>query len=137
MFLFYWLSHIKLFSKLQNNQLTLYWMINNLFIKCHIKYWEFFSKQFSSIPQFCPILCDPIDCSTPGFPVYQQLLELAQTHVHWVNDAIQPSSAVPFSSLLQSFRASGCFPASQLFASGGQSIVISASASVLPKNIQD
>ena len=91
MFLFYWLSHIKLFSKLQNNPLTLYWMIKNLFIKCHIKYWEFFSKQFSSIVQLCPTLCDPMDCSMPSFPVHHQLPELAQTHIHRVNDAIQPS----------------------------------------------
>ena len=47
--------------------------------------------QFSSVTQSCPTLCDPTDCSTPGFPVYYQLLELAQTHVHWVSDAIQPS----------------------------------------------
>ena len=46
---------------------------------------------FSSVTQLCPTLCDPMDCSTPGFPVHQQLLELAQTHVHWVSDAIQPS----------------------------------------------
>ena len=46
---------------------------------------------FSSIAQSCLTLCDPMDCSTPGFRVYQQLLELAQTHVHWVVDAIQPS----------------------------------------------
>ena len=36
-------------------------------------------------------LCDPVDCSTPGFPVLHHLLKLAQTHVHWVGDAIQPS----------------------------------------------
>ena len=36
-------------------------------------------------------LCDPMDCSTPGFPVHHQLLELTQTHVHWVGDAIQLS----------------------------------------------
>ena len=47
--------------------------------------------QFSSVTQSCPILCDPMDCSTPGFPVYHQLLELAQTQVHWVSDTIQPS----------------------------------------------
>ena len=39
----------------------------------------------------CPILCDPLDCSTPVLPVYHQLLEFTQTHVHWVGDAIQPS----------------------------------------------
>ena len=47
--------------------------------------------QFSSVPQSCQTLCDPMDWSTPGFPVYQWLLELIQTHVHRVSDAIQPS----------------------------------------------
>ena len=47
--------------------------------------------QFSSVAQSCPTLCDPMDCSMPGFPVHQQLPELAQTYVHWVGDAIQPS----------------------------------------------
>ena len=47
--------------------------------------------QFSSVAQLCPTLCDPVDCSMPGFPVHHQLLELAQTHVHWVGDAIQTS----------------------------------------------
>ena len=45
--------------------------------------------QFSSVAQSCLILCDPMDCSTPGFLVHHQLPELAQTHVHWVSDAIQ------------------------------------------------
>ena len=53
--------------------------------------------QFSSVTQLCPILCEPMDCSTPGFLVNHQTLEPAQTHVHWVNDAIQPSH--PLSSL--------------------------------------
>ena len=44
-----------------------------------------------SVTQLCLTLCDPVDCSTPGFPVHHQLLELAQTHVHRVSDAIQPS----------------------------------------------
>ena len=52
---------------------------------------QLFSGQFSSVAQSCPILCDPMDCSTPGLPVFHCLLELAQTHVHQVNDAIQPS----------------------------------------------
>ena len=46
--------------------------------------------QFSSVAQSCPTLCDPMDCSTPSFPVHHQLLELTQTHVHRVGDAIQP-----------------------------------------------
>ena len=47
--------------------------------------------QFSSVTQSCLTICDPMDCSMPGFLVHQQLLELAQTHVHRVSDAIQPS----------------------------------------------
>ena len=46
--------------------------------------------QFSSVAQSCLTLCDPMDCSTPGFPVHHQLQKLAQTHVHRVGDAIQP-----------------------------------------------
>ena len=91
------------------------------------------SVQFSSVTQS---LCDPMDCSTSGFPVHHQLLEFTQTHAHWVGDAIQPS-VVPFSSRLQSFPASGSFQMNQLFASGGQSIGVSASTSVLSMNIQD
>ena len=49
------------------------------------------SVQFSSVAQLCPTLCDPMNCSTPGFPVYHQLPEFTQTHVHRVSDAIQPS----------------------------------------------
>ena len=49
------------------------------------------SVQFNSVVQECPTLCDPIDCSTPGFSAYHQHPELAQTHVHQVGDAIQPS----------------------------------------------
>ena len=44
-----------------------------------------------SVTQSCLTLCDPTDCSMPCFPVHHQLPELAQTHVHWVGDAIQPS----------------------------------------------
>ena len=47
--------------------------------------------QFSLVAQSCPTLCDPRDCIKPGFPVHHQLLELTQTHVHWVSDAFQPS----------------------------------------------
>ena len=50
-----------------------------------------FWVQFSSIAQSCPTLCDPMDCSMPGFPVHHQLPEFTQTHVHWVSDSIQPS----------------------------------------------
>ena len=69
-------------------------------------------------------LYNPMNCSTPGFPVHDQLPELTQTHVHQVGDATQPSHPLwfPFSSCLQSFPASGSFQMSQFFASGSQSI---------------
>ena len=61
------------------------------------KYWSFsvspsyIAVQFSSVAQSCSTLCDPMNCSTSGLPVHQQLLEFTQTQVHWVSDAIQPS----------------------------------------------
>ena len=96
------------------------------------------SDQIRSVAQSCPTLCDPMDCSMPDLPVHHQLPEFTQTHVHWVGDTIEPSSSVvPFSSCLQSFPASGSVPRSQFFPSGGQTLGASASASVLPMNIQD
>ena len=78
-----------------------------------------------SVAKSCLTLCDPIDCSMPCFPVLCYLPELAQTHVHWVDDAIQPSHPVaPFFSCAQSFPASGSFPMSWFFTTGGQSIGI-------------
>ena len=61
-----------------------------------------------SATKSCPAVCDPMDCSTPGFPVLCYLLEFAQNHIHWVSDAIQPSHPLspPFSSCPQSFPAS-------------------------------
>ena len=94
-----------------------------------------------SVSQLCLTLCNPMDCSMPGFPVLCCLMEFAQTHVHWVGDAIQlmsvSSSVIPFSSCPQSLPASGSFPMSQLFTCGSQSIGVSASAPVLLMNIQD
>ena len=52
------------------------------------------SVQFSSVIQSCPTLCNPMHCSTPGFPVHHQLPELTQTHVHLVSDPIQPSHSL-------------------------------------------
>ena len=80
----------------------------------------------------------PMDCSTPGFPVHHQLPELAQTHVYQVSDPIQhlilchPLLLPPL--IFPSIKA---FPVSQFFASDDQNIGTSASASVLPVNIQD
>ena len=89
-------------------QIPYHWATSRAHLMC--------SVQFSSVPQSCPTLFDPMDCSIPGFPVHHQLLEFTQTHVHWVGDAIQPisSSVVPFSSCPQSFPASGSFQMSQL-----------------------
>ena len=88
--------------------------------------------QFSSATQSSLNLCDPTDCSTPGFPVPHQLPELVQTYFH---ESVMPSNhlilCVPFSSRLQSFPASGSFPMSQ-FTSGGQSIGASTHLTQLP-----
>ena len=54
--------------------------------------------QFSLVTHLCLTLCYPMDCSMPGLPVYHQLLEFTQTHVHWVRDAIQPSHPLSFPS---------------------------------------
>ena len=92
----------------------------------------------SSVAQSCPTLCDLMNRSTPGLPVHHQLPEFAQTHVHRVGDAIQPSYPLlspsppsPSPSQHQSF------PMNQLFAWGGQSTGVSALASFLPMNTQD
>ena len=90
-----------------------------------------------SVATLCPTLCNLRDCSTPGFPVLHYLLELAQTHVHWVADAIQPSHPLSPSSLpALNLSQNQSFPVSQLFPSGGQSTGASASASVLLMNTQ-
>jgi len=105
---------------------------------CHFLFHNFIIPCYCcwSVAQSCPALCDLMDCSMLSFPVPRSLLEFAQTHVYWVDDAIQPSHplSTPFS-CPQSSPASGCFPVSQLFISGGHSIGVAASASVLPLNI--
>ena len=96
-------------------------------------------QSVSSVTQSCPTLCNPMDCSMPGLPVHHQLLEFTQNSCplrRWCHPTIS-SSVIPFSSCLQSFPASGSFPMSHFFPSGGQSIRVSASASILPVNIQD
>ena len=97
-----------------------------------------YSVQFSSVAQSCPTLCNPMDCSKPGFLVHHQLPEFTQTHVHLVGDAIQPSHpllshSLPTFNLSQHQRLSK----SWFFASGGQRIGVSASAPVLAMKIQD
>ena len=103
---------------------------------CKMSYTKF--SHFNSVTQSGWTLCNPMDCSMPGLPVHHHLLEFNQTHVlsRWCHPTIS-SSVIPFSSCLQSFPASGSFPRGQFFTSGGQSIGVSASTSVLPMNIQD
>ena len=79
-------------------------------------------------------LCDPMDCSTPGFPVLHHLPKLAQTHVHWVSDAIQPSHP-----LLSLFLLPSIFPSIRVFQWVGSlhqvaKLGASVAASVLPMN---
>ena len=94
---------------------------------------------FSSVAKSCTTLCNPMDHSIPGFPDFHCLPEFAQTHVHWVGDVIQPSHPLSPRSppVLSLSQHQGSFPVSQFFASGGQNTGVSASASVLPMNIQD
>ena len=88
------------------------------------------------VTKLCPTLCDPMNCSTLGFPVFYYLPKFAQIHVHWVSDAIQPSHPLlpPSPFALNLCRHQGLFQ--WVFVSGGQSIGVSASVSVLPMNIQ-
>ena len=72
--------------------------------KCKILY----IFQFSSVSQSCPSLCDPMDCSMPGFPVHHQLPGLAQT-AYWVSDAIQPSHPLSSPSVLNLSQHQGLF----------------------------
>ena len=94
--------------------------------------------QFSSVPQSCLSLCDPMDCSTPGLPVHHQLPEFTQTHVHCISDTA--NHLIPCRSLL---LLPSIFPSIRVFSNESalcirwQSIGVSASASVLPMNIQD
>ena len=100
--------------------------------------WMIWSGGFwlSSVAKSWPTLCDPMDCSMPGIPVHHQLLEPTQTYVHHVGRCRPTISSfvVPFSSCLQSFPASESFPVSRFFASGGQSIRVSASVEVLSRD---
>ena len=91
-----------------------------------------------SVLQSCPALCNLMDCSMLGFPIFHYIPEFAQTHVHWVDDTIQPSYplSLPFPVALNLSQHQGLFPVTQLFTSGDQYIGTSASASVLPMNIQ-
>ena len=100
---------------------------SNLYLLCQV-----------SSAQSCPALCNPMDCSTPGFPVHHQVPELAQTHAHWVCDAMQPSHSLlspspPTVNLSQLQGLSKEWALHIRWPKFG----VSGSASVLPMNIQD
>ena len=95
-------------------------------------------EQFISVTQSCPTFSDHMNCSLPGFPVLPQLPELAQTHVYQVGDAIQPSHLLSsFLLLLPIFPSIRVFSKESVLHIRWPTIGVSASASVLPKNIQD
>ena len=97
----------------------------------YIRWW------YCSVTKSCQTLCDPMDCRMPGFPVphYFRLPKFMSS------ESVMPSNHLilccPLLLLPSIFPASGSFPVSRLFTSGGQSIGASALASVLPVNIQD
>ena len=106
------------------------------FVQNYCMKWEMLmmGEWWCSVAKSCTTL-QPMDCSTPGFPVYHQLPGLAQTHVHWVCDTIQPSHILSSPSPSFSLSQHQSLPMSPFFTSGDQSI--GASASVLPMSIQD
>ena len=110
--------------------------LSRVFSNTTVQKHQFFGAQ---VTKSCPALCDPMDCSMPGFPVHYPTPGACSNSCpsSWWCHPTSSFSAIPFSSCLQSFPASRSFPMSQLFESGGQSIGASVSSSVLPMNIQD
>ena len=148
-----WLSHVE--PALHNLNKSHFVVVNNLLEHCWIwlvnmllrvftfMFMRYFglcmcvlSHFFSSVAESWLTLCDPMDCSTLDFHVHHHIPKLAQTHVHQCHPTIS-SSVISYSPFLQPFPTSGSSPLSQLFPPSGQSIGDSASASVLPMNIQD
>ena len=134
-------SHVFSFCKICS------WKSRWIFSSCSQHTYKFSSDrikylffQFSSVQLLsCVWLCDPMNHSTPGLPVHHQLPEFTQTPVHQVNYAIQPSHPLssPSPPAPNPSQHQGIFQWVNFFTSGGQSIGVSASASVLPMNIQD
>ena len=115
-----------------SSKLTIYWFVRLCQALSQVLLGDI---QFTSVQSLSRIrLCNPMGCCMPGFPVHNQPRDFTQTHVHRVGDAVQSSH--PLSSP-SAFPATRSFPVSQFFTSLGQSIGVSASASVLPINIQD
>ena len=114
----------------------LHWQADSLPLS-HLEKPRRTSVQFSSVAQLCPTLSDPMNHITPGLAVHHQLLDPPKpmSTVLVMHPTIS-SSVVPLSSCPPPFPASGSFQMNQFFASGGQSIGVSAAASILPMNIQ-
>ena len=110
-----------------------YWGSKRAF--AYVDYIYCYHPSCCSVTQSCSTLCDPMDCSMPGFSVLYHHLEFAQTHIHWVMPFDHLILSHPLLLLPSIFPASGSFPMSQLFALSGQSIGASVSASVLTMNI--
>ena len=124
---------------LPRESLASFWCENNLGTRIRLMGPDW---SFSSVPFSCSVMYDSLwphglqharpPCPSPTPRVYSNSCPLSR----WCHPTIS-SSVIPFSSYLQSFPAAGSFQMSQFFVSGGQSIGVSASASVLPMNIQD
>ena len=91
-------SHLKSILKKGKRKTSKIYLMHLMPLNCTLKVsWYMFTTHrlyiymFSSVAQSCPILCDPMDCRTPGLPVHHQLPELTKTHVHCESDANQPS----------------------------------------------
>ena len=127
-----------------NNNFPKQYETNNSYILTYCNKFKTFWNlehlvQFSSVTQSCPTLSDPMNCSMPGLPVQHQLLEPTQTHVHWVSDAIQPSHPLssPSPPALNPSPHRGLFQWVSSSHQVAKASGASASASVLPMNIQD
>ena len=120
------------------HQTTLIWISASPSTSCMTLTMSFkcFDTQFSSVTQLYSTLCDPMDCSTPGFPVRHQLPEPTQAHVHHTDEAIQPSHPrlSPSPPTFNLSQHQGLF---QWVSSSHQVAKVSASASVLSVNVQD
>ena len=94
-----WCGYTRKEKKKKNSPLNIFMteFSLTLVVEFSVNSFLFAWLQFSAVAQSCPTLCNPMDCSTQGFPVHHQLPEPTQTHVHWVGDLIQPSH--PLSSL--------------------------------------
>jgi len=102
-----------------------------------IIFWQRFNSLW--LLSWCLILCIPMDCIMPSFPVHHQIPELIQTLVHWVDDAIQPPCPLlsPAPAAFNLSQNQDFFQMTQFFTPGGQHIGVSPLALILPMNIQD